>query len=105
MFNSIIWQNLFPDEEGYCFRLFWIASKIKETYGEEWSEKLVSNPRVVLWDTQRQGRPDMVKLTLTLVDKIKAEVVFITSNAEMTAAFTHGCKMRGVHAFGPIFDS
>jgi hypothetical protein len=47
----------------------------------------------------------MVKLTLSVYDSINAEVVFITSNPDLTMALATGCKQRGVHAFGPIFDS
>jgi len=78
VFNSIIWQNLFPDSEGFCFRLLWVASNIPETFGQEWADKMHADERVLIYDTKKHGRPDMVKLTLSVYDHIKAEVVFIT---------------------------
>lgn len=102
---SIMMQNLYPDSEGCCYRLLWIAGKVEATYGKELAEKVMSSGRVILYDTDKRPRPDVVKLTLAIARKFKSEAVLITSNPPVTKALVIGCNIRGMVAFGPTFDS
>jgi hypothetical protein len=55
-------------------------------------------------DTKKQGRPDMVKLTLRLASDFDAEAVCIISNQKLTQKVVYGCVSRGIPAFGAIWD-
>jgi hypothetical protein len=47
----------------------------------------------------------MITLTLKYVDEFKMDAVFITSNSTVTSLMVHGLEVRGIHAYGPVFDS
>jgi hypothetical protein len=101
-----IWQGRFPDSEGFCLRLFWIASNVEETFGKEWTDVLMATGRVELYDTKKSGRPkDMVGMVVERYNAINAEAVFITANPPVTAMLMKELSMRGIWAFGPVFDS
>lgn len=102
---SYFWQNRYPDSEGNFMRLLWIASNTEETYGREWTDRLMATGRVILYDTSNRPRPDALKLTLALYKKLQMEAVFVTCNPTITSQIILGCEQRGVTAFGPVFDS
>ncbi|MCV5163817.1 hypothetical protein OFB65_26060, partial [Escherichia coli] len=62
-----------------------------------------SNP--VILDTSITGRVDMLPIVLRLFKEFNAEAVCCISNPMMTKKIVHGCEMRGIPAYGPIFDS
>lgn len=102
---SYFWQNHYPDSEGNFMRLLWIASNTEETYGKEWTDRLMATGRVILYDTSNRARPDVLKLTLAMYKKLQMEAVFVTSNPAVTSMLIHGCQKKGITAFGPVFDS
>ena len=95
------------DEEGYIHRYLWCASDPLATFGAEFTNTLLNSKRVILYDSVSNGgkRPDVIKLTLHCVDKFKSDAVFITSNPKLTTQLVKALQKRGLHAFGPVFDS
>jgi len=59
----------------------------------------------VIWNTRKQGRPDMLALAWQLYKESDAEAVFIISNPGVTKSVVYGLESRGVAAYGPIWDS
>ena len=103
---SSLLQNCCSDAEGYCHRLLWIASTVNEIFGTEFVDALMATKRVILYDTSKHGgRPDVVKLTLFCYNYFKSHGVFITSNPSLTASLVTALSIRGIHAYGPVFDS
>jgi len=101
-----IWQGLYPDSDGYCIRLFWIASNVEVTFGDEWSKALLGTGRAELYDTQKNGRPkNMVQMIVERYNKFQAQAIFITANPDVTGMLMKELSIRGIWAFGPVFDS
>jgi hypothetical protein len=85
----------FPDSIIYGKQALFLNSEMELNF---------ASPTVYL-DTKKQGRPDMVKLTLRLASDFNAEAVCIISNQKLTQKIVYGCVSRGIPAFGPIWDS
>ncbi|KAJ7269922.1 hypothetical protein C8J57DRAFT_1509039 [Mycena rebaudengoi] len=87
-------------------RLLWTSPDVRETFGDRLVEEVSRGfPDSIIYDTKKQGRPDMVKLTLRLASDFNAEAVCIISNQKLTQKIVYGCVSRGIPAFGPIWDS
>ncbi|KAI3609902.1 nrps-like [Moniliophthora roreri] len=87
-------------------RIFWSTPAPETTYGENVLNAVrKADPNARVWDTRKEGRPDMVIETWKLVKESNAEAVFIISNPKMTRKVVFGMESRGVPAYGAIFDS
>jgi hypothetical protein len=87
-------------------RLVWSVRDPRATYGDALvDEVLAAQPDALIWDTTRQGKPDLVALTHQAFRDFDAEAVFVVSNKPATFALVHGLERMGIPAFGPIFDS
>ncbi|KAK7051193.1 hypothetical protein VNI00_004693 [Paramarasmius palmivorus] len=89
-------------------RIFWSASSPETTYGAKIVKAVKAadeEGRARIWDTRKEGRPDMVLETWKLVKESDAEAVFIISNMKLTRKVVFGMESRGVPAYGAIFDS
>ncbi|KAK7026508.1 hypothetical protein VNI00_015588 [Paramarasmius palmivorus] len=87
-------------------RIFWSTPSPEMTYGEKVIgavKRADANARI--WDTRKDGRPDMVMEAWKLVKESNAEAVFIISNPKLTRKVVFGMESRGVPAYGAIFDS
>ncbi|KAK7026507.1 hypothetical protein VNI00_015587 [Paramarasmius palmivorus] len=87
-------------------RVFWSTPSPEATYGD----KVISavkraDANAKIWDTRKDGRPDMVLETWKLVEESKAEAVYVVSNPAVTRKVVFGMESRGVPAYGAIFDS
>ncbi|KAG9606019.1 hypothetical protein KCU97_g261, partial [Aureobasidium melanogenum] len=94
-----------PSRKGQC-QVLWVSSSPEKTFGQpliDWVYTL--NGNAVVWDSKKDGRPDMVALTLRLFKEMNAEAVFVVSNPKLTKQLVYGCESRGIPAYGPIFDS
>jgi hypothetical protein len=83
-----------------------VSSSPEKTFGQpliDWVYTL--NGNAIVWDSKKDGRPDMVALTLRLYKEMNAEAVFVVSNPKLTKQLVYGCESRGIPAYGPIFDS
>ncbi|KAL3424494.1 amino acid adenylation domain-containing protein [Phlyctema vagabunda] len=87
-------------------RVLWSTPFPEETYGSEVMETVkLADKNALIWDTKKQGRPDMLGLTWQLYMESGAEAVFVISNPKVTKMVVYGMESRGVPAFGPVFDS
>ncbi|KAK7050042.1 hypothetical protein VNI00_005474 [Paramarasmius palmivorus] len=87
-------------------RIFWSTPNPETTYGDTVvNAVLKADPNARIWDTRKEGRPDMVMETWKLVKESDAEAVFIISNPKLTRKVVFGMESRGIPAYGAIFDS
>lgn len=87
-------------------RVFWSTPNPEETYGQAIVEGVrIADPDAVIWNTRKQGRPNMAVESYRLYRESGAEAVCIISNAKVTSKLVYDLEARGVPAFGPVFDS
>lgn len=87
-------------------RVIWSAPDPYRTFGEEIVNTVLDvDQDAVIWDTRKNGRPNIVTLAYQLYKDMDAEAVFIISNPYLTKKVVYGLESRGVPAFGPIWDS
>ncbi len=77
-----------------------------KTYGQAMvDEILTAQPDAIIWDTDADGKPDMVKLAYSAYESSNAEAVICVSNRKVTWSVVHGMERLGIPALGPIWDS
>ncbi|KAL9608754.1 MAG: hypothetical protein Q9167_006426 [Letrouitia subvulpina] len=95
-------------------RVFWSTPNPEQTFGEEIIASVKgADPDAVIWNTRRQGKPDMVREAWKLVvesgvtsgGKYEVEAVCVIANKKVTQMVVRGMEVRGVAAYGAIFDS
>ncbi|TKA24655.1 hypothetical protein B0A50_06415 [Salinomyces thailandicus] len=87
-------------------RIIWSARSPEETYGRGILEDVLRADRdAVIVDTRRSGHPDLVGLAFASVRSMRAEAVVVVSNPRVTKEVVFQLEVRGVPAFGAIFDS
>jgi hypothetical protein len=87
-------------------RLVWSTRDPRATYGDALvGEVEAAQPDAVVWDTTRQGKPDLVALARQAHRDFDAEAVFVVSNKRTTLRLVHKLERLGIPAFGPIWDS
>jgi hypothetical protein len=87
-------------------RLVWSTRDPRATYGDDLVDEVeAAQPDTVIWDTSKDGKPDLVQLARRAYRDFDAEAVLIVSNKPTTLALVHGMERRGIPAFGPIWDS
>jgi hypothetical protein len=86
-------------------RLVWSTRDPRATYGDLVDEVQAAQPDAVIWDTTRDGKPDLVALAHQAYRDFDADAVFIVSNKPTTLRLVHAMERRGIPAFGPIWDS
>ncbi|KAH8652692.1 nonribosomal peptide synthetase 12 [Tricladium varicosporioides] len=100
-------------------RIFWSTPSPEATFGSEIITAIkVADPRAVIWDTRKQGRPDIVSEVWKLLvegtgvaceetgyDGGRMEAVATISNQKLTQKVVYGMESRGVPGFGAIWDS
>ncbi|KAH7183454.1 uncharacterized protein B0J16DRAFT_401810 [Fusarium flagelliforme] len=87
-------------------KVVWSTKNPLTTYGQGIIDTITAcDPDATIWDTDKKGRPDMVKLAYQAYKESGAECVCIISNRSVTAKVVYGLETRGVPAYGPILDS
>jgi hypothetical protein len=87
-------------------RLVWSTRSPRATYGDGLVDEVhAAQPDALIWDTSRDGKPDLVSLALQAYRDFDAEAVFVVSNKPATQRLVHALERRGIPAFGPIWDS
>jgi hypothetical protein len=87
-------------------RLVWATRDPEATYGTGLVDEIRAvQPDAVIWDTDRHGKPDMVRLTHQVVTEFEAEAVICISNKKLTWQVVEGMERIGVPAYGAIWDS
>ena len=86
--------------------LVWATRDPRETYGDQLVDEILAvQPNATIWNTQSDGKPDMVKLAHRAVQAFDAEAVICISNKKLTWAVVEGMERVGIPAFGAIWDS
>lgn len=86
--------------------LVWVTRDPRRTYGDELvDEVLAVLPDATIWDTDEQGRPDMLRLAYAEFVASRSDAAICVSNRKVTLQVVHGLECRGIPAFGPIWDS
>ena len=87
-------------------RLVWSTRTPRETYGNALVDEILeSEPNALIWDTNANGRPDLVQLAYDAVQEFDAEAVIVISNKKLTWQVVYGMESRGIPAYGAIWDS
>ncbi|WP_435823007.1 hypothetical protein [Micromonospora haikouensis] len=87
-------------------RLVWVARRHRETFGDALVDEILAHqPDALLWDTARDGKPDMLRLAWQAYRQFDAEAVICISNRPLTWQVVRGMEERGVPAYGAIWDS
>ncbi|WP_432897616.1 hypothetical protein ACQP1S_19890 [Micromonospora matsumotoense] len=87
-------------------RLVWVARRHRETFGADLVDEILAHqPDALLWDTARDGKPDMLRLAWQAYREFDAEAVICISNRPLTWQVVRGMEERGVPAYGAIWDS
>lgn len=86
--------------------LIWSTRTPRATYGDALVEEILSaQPSALIWDTNEQGRPDLVELAYQAAVEHNAEAVICISNQKLTRQVVYGMECRGIPAYGAIWDS
>jgi len=86
--------------------LIWATRNPVKTYGQELVDEIIDvQPDALIWDTDANGKPDLVELAYDAVIETGAEAVICISNPALTWAVVEGMEQRGIPAYGAIWDS
>ena len=87
-------------------QLVWSTRSPRETYGDALVDEILAvQPDALIWDTNKNGRPDLVKLAYQAYQEFDAEAVIVISNKKLTWQVVTGIESRGIPAYGAIWDS
>ena len=114
-FNQVVWlatgSGIAPClpqllEHRTPAHLIWVTRDPARTYGAALvNEILTANPDATLWNTDINGKPDLLELTYRAYMETGAEAVMIISNKTTTLRTVAELRRRGIPAYGPIWDS
>lgn len=87
-------------------RLVWSTRDPRRTYGDALVDEILGvQPDAVIWDTDAAGKPDLLRLAHQAYRDFDAEAVICISNKRTTWHVVEGMELRGVPAYGAIWDS
>lgn len=86
--------------------LVWSTRNPRRTYGDALVDEILAvQPDAVVWDTESQGKPDLVALAYDACKRFDAEAVICISNKPTTWHVVEELEARGIPAYGAIWDS
>ena len=86
--------------------LVWSTRNPRRTYGDALVDEILDvQPDAVVWDTESQGKPDLVALAYDACKRFDAEAVICISNKPTTWQVVEELEARGIPAYGAIWDS
>lgn len=86
--------------------LVWSTRNPRRTYGDALVDEILGvQPDAVVWDTESQGKPDLVALAYDACRRFDAEAVICISNKPTTWHVVEELESRGIPAYGAIWDS
>ncbi|MDT7785224.1 MAG: hypothetical protein QOF58_3643 [Pseudonocardiales bacterium] len=86
--------------------LVWSTRNPRRTYGDALVDEILAvQPGAVVWDTESQGKPDLVALAYDACKRFDAEAVICISNKPTTWQIVEEMESRGIPAYGAIWDS
>jgi hypothetical protein len=124
--------SLFVQKPDHPVRIIWSAQSPAQTFGQGVIDTILNaDPRAVIIDTKKTGRPDLVSIAYRIWESSRwegprgfvlgqnasvanntsrrrdgpCEAVVIISNQKVTRKVVYGLETRGVPAYGAIFDS
>ncbi|MGG8494874.1 hypothetical protein ACQY1Q_00520 [Tenacibaculum sp. TC6] len=115
LFNKVIWvatgsgigpclPHLLLNETPSV--LVWATRNPEKTYGTNLVNEIKKvQPNAIIWDTDADGKPDLVKLAYQAYSDFNAEAVICISNQSLTKKVVHNMEYRGIPAYGAIWDS
>ena len=87
-------------------RLVWSTRSPYRTYGHALVDEILAvQPDPIIWDTDLQGTPDLVKLAYKVYRELDAEAVIVIANKKLTWRVVEAMEIRGIPAYGAIWDS
>ncbi|ORY69050.1 uncharacterized protein BCR38DRAFT_406923 [Pseudomassariella vexata] len=120
--------SFFVQKPDHPVRIIWSTPNPVETYGQAVVDLIFkTDPRAIIHDTRKLGRPDLVAMTHLVWEASRwegargyalgeemssrrnppgqCEAVVIISNQKVTKKVVYGLESRGIPAYGAIFDS
>ncbi|WP_271272163.1 hypothetical protein [Aliamphritea hakodatensis] len=86
--------------------LIWSTREPRKTYGDALVDEILeAQPDAHIWDTDANGKPDLVRLAYQACQEHGAEAVICISNEKLTWQVVYGMESRGIPAYGAIWDS
>ena len=86
--------------------LVWATRSPRKTYGDALVDEILEvQPEAIIWNTDNDGKPDMVKLAYKAYKDFNAEAVICISNKKLTWQVVYGMESRNIPAYGAIWDS
>ncbi|CAB3774434.1 hypothetical protein LMG29542_07811 [Paraburkholderia humisilvae] len=86
--------------------MVWVTRNPRKTYGDALvDEILASQKSITIWDSDEDGRPDVLQLAYSAYMQHHAEAVICVANRKITWQVVYGLEQRAIPAFGPIWDS
>ena len=87
-------------------RLVWSTRHPRATYGDELVDEILAvQPDALVWDTTSRGKPDLLALAYQAYVDSGAEAVICISNKKTTWHIVEELEIRGIPAYGAIWDS
>lgn len=86
--------------------LIWSTRSPRGTYGDALVDEILqAQPQALIWDTDERGKPDLVQLACAAVEALGVEAVICISNQGLTRRVVQALEVRGIPAYGAIWDS
>lgn len=86
--------------------LIWATRSPRRTYGDALVDEILQAvPGAMIWDTDVDGKPDLSRLAHGAWRSFAAEAVICISNQKLTRRVVRDMEIRGIPAFGAIWDS
>ena len=86
--------------------LIWSTRSPRRTYGDALVDEILqAQPQALIWDTDERGKPDLVQLACAAVEAHGVEAVICISNQGLTRRVVQELEVRGIPAYGAIWDS
>jgi hypothetical protein len=86
--------------------LIWSTRDPRKTYGDKLVDDIENvQPDAIIWPTDKNGKPDLVKLACQAYKQHGAEAVICIANKKVTWEVVYALESRGIPSFGAIWDS
>lgn len=86
--------------------LIWATRNPEKTYGKKLVNEIKAvQPNAIIWDTDANGKPDLVKLAYKAYKNFNAEAIICISNQKLTQKVVHNMEYLGIPSYGAIWDS
>ena len=87
-------------------KLVWATRNPRKTYGDKLIDQIYDvQEDALIWDTDKDGKPDLVKLAYQAYKEFDAEAIICISNEKLTWLVVSEMEKSGIPAYGAIWDS